>query len=195
MKSYWNIWSGLALAALCGVCGCASTMVAQAGYGAPSGPPALDVSGEWNTNWGPVWLTQNGSHVSGEYYANRSGKIQGTLSGYAMSFNWSEGFLMSGNGQFTFAPGNMSFQGSFWGSSAWNGTRVGPVPAAATPAPAVEAPPSPAARKAAAGGDGQPWWKRDDAKGKSEAAPDPASAPKPEKPKVPQPKSSWDSQL
>ncbi|PKM85882.1 MAG: hypothetical protein CVU87_14080, partial [Firmicutes bacterium HGW-Firmicutes-12] len=48
-----------------------------------------DWSGTWNTNWGMVTFTQNGSQVTGTY-PGWSGRITATVSGDGVSGRWSE---------------------------------------------------------------------------------------------------------
>ncbi|MDD4833774.1 MAG: copper amine oxidase N-terminal domain-containing protein [Lutispora sp.] len=45
--------------------------------------------GEWDTNWGKMVLTQNGSTVTGTYTHDK-GKISGTISGDVLTGTWSE---------------------------------------------------------------------------------------------------------
>jgi hypothetical protein len=160
-----------ASAALCGAAGCATLQPPPCGA---SGSGPIDVSGEWKSNWGPVWLTQEGDQVTGEYYANRSGRLEGTLAGTALDFRWTEPRMRPGEGRFSFCPDNMSFSG-YWGSNnAWHGTRVGTPPVA------------PAAR---------PVKKAAETAADTEARPAAPAEPAPVKAKVYKPDASWDSQL
>jgi len=102
--------------------GCAG--VAPVGSGADCAASA-DFSGEWDSNWGPLWLEQSGSRVTGQYYADRRGRLEGAVCGSDLTFNWKEGGL-SGRGRFSMAPGGAAYSGSFrmmLRNYAWNGSR------------------------------------------------------------------------
>lgn len=86
--------------------------------------------GKWDTNWGEMVLTQNGSSVTGTYTYD-SGKIVGTVSGNKLIGTWSESPTYSpdndaGEIEFTMAQDGMSFTGKWrygsngdWGD--WEG--------------------------------------------------------------------------
>lgn len=54
------------------------------------------VTGNWNTNWGPMWLTQTDAAVNGTYRNN--GRMEGTVSGNVFRGTWSDS---RGAGTFT----------------------------------------------------------------------------------------------
>jgi hypothetical protein len=94
---------------------------------------AGNFSGQWNTDYGPMSLIQNGNSVTGTYqniFLNVTGTIAGLVSGSVLNANWSDS---SGSGSLAFtlsADGN-SFTGSWKrltgsGDSGgnWNGTRA-----------------------------------------------------------------------
>ncbi|MBI5241077.1 MAG: hypothetical protein HY926_11440 [Elusimicrobia bacterium] len=171
MRRVLQVLALSASTALCGAAGCAALQPPPCNA---SGAGPIDVSGEWKSNWGPVWLTQEGDSVTGEYYANRSGKLEGTLAGTALDFRWTEPRMRPGEGRFSFCPDNMSYSG-YWGAqNAWHGTRVGTPPA------------PPAAR---------PVKKAAEARADAEERPATRAEPPPEKPRVYKPDASWDSQL
>ena len=86
-------------------------------------------SGNWNTDYGPMTMSQTASNLTGTY-PNYSGKITGTVNGNILSGSWTDN---TGSGTLTFtlsADGN-SFTGTWQrltgqGNPAgtWNGTRV-----------------------------------------------------------------------
>jgi len=113
----------------------ASIVFAQ-GQNIPAG--TSDFSGEWNTNYGPMRLRQNGYQVEGEYYDNYSGTLWGTVNGNVLDFNWKESAWMRGNGKFIMSSDNNAFNGG-WGNkrnptkNSWTGSRKIVAPAAPTP--------------------------------------------------------------
>lgn len=64
------------------------TAPAQAGN-ATAGSGGCSFTGGWDTNWGEMFLVQNGSNVTGTYTYD-DGRINGTVSGLTMSGMWSE---------------------------------------------------------------------------------------------------------
>lgn len=65
----------------------------------------LDVSGAYDSNWGPIELRQNGRDVVGMYDAHH-GALHGTLAGNMLRYEWhsNEGkglgvFVVATNGQ------------------------------------------------------------------------------------------------
>lgn len=89
-------------------------------------------TGEWNTNWGLMSLSQNGATVAGSYL-HENGKIQGTTAGRVFTGTWFEsppgGFHdPSGPCTLTIAEDGDSFSGT-WSydhgpGGSWTGTRV-----------------------------------------------------------------------
>ncbi|MGE5405292.1 MAG: hypothetical protein ACM3PP_10205, partial [Candidatus Saccharibacteria bacterium] len=51
--------------------------------------PVISWSGTWNTTWGEMKLTQDGSNINGTY-VHATGKISGTLNGRTFTGKWSE---------------------------------------------------------------------------------------------------------
>lgn len=104
-------------------------------------------TGEWETNWGKMVLTQNGASVTGTY-THDSGKINGTISGNTLIGSWSESPTYAppndrGDIEFTMSPDGKSFTGKWrygsegnWGN--WEGgkriTEVLPAPKSAVAA-------------------------------------------------------------
>jgi hypothetical protein len=90
---------------------------------------AVSISGTWDTNWGPVHLTEAGNSVTGSYEGEYPGTLQGKRSGNTVTFTWSGSNGESGKGVFTFSPDGKSFQGTWGGGDsatnggAWSGTR------------------------------------------------------------------------
>ncbi|HBY20843.1 MAG TPA: hypothetical protein DEG71_07525 [Clostridiales bacterium] len=86
--------------------------------------------GEWDSNWGKMVITQNGSTVTGTY-THDSGKIVGTVSGNTFTGTWSESPSYApdhdaGDMELTMASDGMSFTGKWrygstgsWGN--WEG--------------------------------------------------------------------------
>lgn len=56
---------------------------------APPPPASPSWAGTWNTNWGVMVLTQNGSSVTGTFTSD--GKLTGTVNGIQLSGQWSDG--------------------------------------------------------------------------------------------------------
>ena len=86
--------------------------------------------GEWDSNWGKMILTQNGSIVTGTY-THDNGRINGTISGNVFTGTWSESASYSppndaGDMELTMAADGKSFSGKWrygsegsWGN--WEG--------------------------------------------------------------------------
>ena len=91
---------------------------------AEAAPPALDVTGVYDTDYRQLTLRQQGNLISGEY-THQNGKIDGVLHGYVVTGRWSQS---NGSGKFSFrfAPDGSGFEGK-WGnneatpSAKWNG--------------------------------------------------------------------------
>lgn len=97
-------------------------------------PSNCSWTGNWNTYFGNMTLTQSGNKVVGTYEAD-SGRINGTVSGGRLVGNWSEAPSYSPPGQagsieFNLSANCTSFSGRWrygsegnW-SSNWSGTRM-----------------------------------------------------------------------
>lgn len=87
-------------------------------------------TGVWATGFGLVTLTQNGHKVAGTY-PRSSGKIEGTLEGNVLRFEWNQA-NNSGRGIFRLAPDGKTFARTYTygpadpeaSRNAWNGTRT-----------------------------------------------------------------------
>jgi len=87
-------------------------------------------TGEWDTNWGKMVLTQNAASVTGTY-THDSGRINGTISGNVLTGTWSESPSYAapndaGDIEFTMSADGKSFTGKWrygtsgsWGN--WEG--------------------------------------------------------------------------
>jgi len=108
-------------------------------------------TGEWDSNWGKMILTQNGTSITGTY-THDNGRISGTISGNVFTGTWSESPSYSppsdaGDMELTMSADGKSFTGKWrygsegsWGN--WEGgkriTEVILAPSApAAPAPAA----------------------------------------------------------
>ncbi len=87
-------------------------------------------TGRWNTNWGPMEMTQKGSKVMGHYTGQFEGIIDGTVSGNRLSFTWSQPNGEHGKGYFILSGDGNSIDGA-WGMNdsesdggSWTGTRT-----------------------------------------------------------------------
>jgi hypothetical protein len=87
-------------------------------------------TGKWNTNWGPMDITQKGSQVMGHYTGQYKGIIEGTVSGNRLDFTWSQPDGQFGKGYFIISSDGSSINGA-WGmkdsdsdGGPWTGTRV-----------------------------------------------------------------------
>ncbi len=112
-------------------------------------------TGEWDTNWGKMVLTQSGNRVTGTY-THDQGRIEGTIHGNTLTGTWSESPAYAppndaGDIEFTMSDDGKSFSGKWrygsegnWGT--WEGgKRITEVlPAPVTPAPVTPAPIAPA---------------------------------------------------
>ena len=90
-------------------------------------------SGVWNTDFGLMRLAQSGEKVTGCYaYGGRS-TIEGTVTGDAFTFAYTEPDGTQGKGEFKLAASRESFAGK-WAANGdsrnhpWKGTRVQPQP-------------------------------------------------------------------
>jgi hypothetical protein len=86
-------------------------------------------TGRWNTNWGPMEMTQKGSQVMGHYTGQFKGIIDGTVSGNRLDFTWSQPNGEHGKGYFVLSGDGNSIDG-MWGTDEsdsnggnWTGTR------------------------------------------------------------------------
>jgi len=120
-------------------------------------------AGDWDSNWGKMVITQNGSTVTGTY-THDSGKIAGTVSGNVMTGTWSEAPSYNppgdaGDMELTMAADGKSFTGKWrygsegsWGN--WEGgkrlTDVLPAPTATVPAATTPTTTAPAAGSSSA---------------------------------------------
>src|SRR5579883_282912 len=105
--------------------------VALTGSGTASS--AANFTGQWNTDFGPMSLTQTGASVTGTY-PNFNGTISGTVTGNVLNANWSDN-TGTGTLRFTQSVDGNSFTGTWTrltGSGnpggTWNGTRVSTTP-------------------------------------------------------------------
>lgn len=87
-------------------------------------------TGLWNTNWGPLQMTQKGQQVMGHYEGQFKGIIDGTVTGNRLSFTWSQPNGEHGKGYFILSEDGNSLDGA-WGMNesesnggSWTGTRV-----------------------------------------------------------------------
>lgn len=92
----------------------------------------LNWTGEWNTNWGVMSITQSGSVIRGAY-THDHGKLEGTASGRTITGRWSEAPSYAGPNdagpiKFTLAADGKSFSGTWnydgGGGGSWSGTRL-----------------------------------------------------------------------
>jgi hypothetical protein len=77
--------------------------------------PSGTWTGVWDTNWGPMELTQSDGSVTGTYEFDQ-GQIQGTVEGNKLVGTWAEaptdgGFAREGEFEFTMSPDGNSFTG------------------------------------------------------------------------------------
>ncbi len=112
-------------------------------------------TGEWDTNWGKMVLTQNSSVVTGDYTHDK-GKISGTINGNKLIGTWAESPKYAppndaGDIEFTMSDDGKSFSGKWrYGSSgSWGnwegGKRITEVlPAPSTPTQPATPPSTPA---------------------------------------------------
>jgi len=83
----------------------ALAVLAAAPLSAATTARPLDVSGVYDSNWGPIELRQNGRDVVGMYDAHR-GALHGTLEGNMLRYEWHSNdgkglgvFVVATNGQ------------------------------------------------------------------------------------------------
>ncbi len=107
------------------MCACALVLCAVAGRS-----NTRSFTGVWNTNWGPMKMTQKGSQVMGHYTGQFKGIIDGTVSGNRLDFTWSQPNGEHGRGYFIISGDGNSFDGA-WGMNdsdsdggCWTGARV-----------------------------------------------------------------------
>lgn len=98
--------------------------------------PACSFNGVWDTWFGPMWLTQTGTTVSGRYlWLRDQGRVTGTVSGNRLLGSWSELPTRTapndaGNVEFTMATDCRSFTGRYqYGATGawidgWTGARL-----------------------------------------------------------------------
>ena len=92
--------------------------------------PVPTYSGLWETSYGRMRLTQEGSTVSGEYSYTSTSTIAGEIEGDRLTFGYSEGDTQ-GEGWYELAKDGESFQGRWREKGSehwkrWRGTRVHP---------------------------------------------------------------------
>lgn len=100
-------------------CAAAVSAVALAALAAPplcaaTAPRTIDVTGTYDSNWGPIELRQNGHDVLGAYNFHH-GRLHGTLEGNVIRYQWSEDASATGRGVFVVAT-NGQLIGT-WGTS------------------------------------------------------------------------------
>jgi hypothetical protein len=112
---------------------------AQADNISSENPSSCSWTGNWNTYFGNMTLTQSGNNVVGTYEAD-SGRINGTVIGNRLMGTWSEApdFTppgQAGNLEFNLSDDCNSFSGRWrygsegnW-STNWSGTRILPAQA------------------------------------------------------------------
>jgi len=95
----------------------------------PQDTLAIDFTGTWQTNWGPMTLHQRGNQVTGSY-THQGGHVSGTVSGSTLTLKWwQDGNGNSGEGTFTFVVenGRAKFKGTWRDKNGrgggWSGTR------------------------------------------------------------------------
>lgn len=98
----------------------------------PATAIALEISGNWSTNYGAMMLSQAGNNVTGTYYAG-DGKITGTLRGNKLTFTYRDRDD-AGEGGFEFAADGKSFTGTWRAQSGDNGEWTGSRPGSAAAA-------------------------------------------------------------
>lgn len=90
----------------------------------------LSFSGQWETNWGPLEMVQDGRSVTGTYAGQYPGSLKGTVEGNRLDFEWKGDNGDSGFGYFELSEDGNAISGE-WGSEdsnndggEWNGKRV-----------------------------------------------------------------------
>ena len=112
-------------------------------------PSGCSFTGTWDTDWGPMTLTQSGSQVTGTY-EHDNGRFTGTVQGSVVRGTWSEAASYAppndaGDAELTLGSDCKSFSGHWrygttgaWGSSAsWSGTWTGTLKSAPATQPPV----------------------------------------------------------
>ena len=92
----------------------------------------LQISGTWETNFGPLTFTQDGNSISGTY-THDSGKIEGKLEGNALRGKWSESPSYApthdaGDFEFVFSEDVKTFSGNWrygFEKDTWDGVWTG----------------------------------------------------------------------
>jgi hypothetical protein len=80
-------------------------------FAAPATRPAADFSGEWETSYGTMKLTQKGSTITGTYGDDDRYSINGTLEGCKLTFTYKD--IAPGEGWFEIADDGQSFSGKW----------------------------------------------------------------------------------
>jgi Ig-like domain-containing protein/Big-like domain-containing protein len=106
------------------------TMTAHCGSNVTTSSVTVTVttfSGHWDTNFGPMDLTQTGSSITGTYshYGGgcTGGTISGTVTGSTLDGTW--GNCGSGTIHFVMAGGGVRWDGNWGGSNKWCAARSG----------------------------------------------------------------------
>ena len=90
--------------------------VVLAGPVLPPPPPAINLSGVWNSNLGRVTLFQNGNQVTGtlDILFGGTSQINGNLNGNTLQFSWNSDVPAgSGTGTLTLSPNGNRLSGNF----------------------------------------------------------------------------------
>ena len=87
-------------------------------------------TGEWDTEWGLMTLSQSGSRVTGSY-THMNGRISGTVKGNKLVGNWYQSRSPGGEFIFTMNKDCDKFYGKWryrnfgpWAPDSWDGTRI-----------------------------------------------------------------------
>jgi hypothetical protein len=84
--------------------------------------PAIDVTGNYTSNWGAITLHQTGHHVTGSY-VYQQGQLDGTIEGNLLRYAWREGdakgrgvFVVASDGELigTWGLGSDDISGGGW---------------------------------------------------------------------------------
>src|SRR5688572_22256603 len=86
-------------------------LLASISFAAPATRPAADFSGEWETTYGTMKLTQKGATITGSYGDDGRYSINGTLVGRKLSFKYKD--IAPGEGWFELADDGQSFSGKW----------------------------------------------------------------------------------
>jgi hypothetical protein len=91
---------------------------------------AVDYTGTWSTEWGPLTMTQTDNKVSGDYGGSYPGTLKGVVKGNTLIYAWYNKNGDKGRGVFRISADGNSFTGT-WGrrnsttdGGPWNGKRV-----------------------------------------------------------------------